>query len=161
MGDRVVSAQQYPRIPLIAWQLRSRRFPGPGLRALLARASNPPASAKYRGIGAAALTRDRVQWPQIRAQRLQEAFWRAEGGVGPLAGFPDHKPFSGAARRQLLTSEALHCPAPQDDRITRGRSPCGWGNRIVPARSPANIVSGGNMTFSRTDAFPGQRRLGM
>jgi hypothetical protein len=54
MGHRVVSAQQYPRIPLIARQLRSRRFPGPGLRALVARASNPPASAKHRGIGAAA-----------------------------------------------------------------------------------------------------------
>ena len=112
MGHRVVSAQQYPRIPLIARQLRSRRFPGPGLRALVARASNPPASAKYRGIGAAALTRDRVQWPQIRAQRLQEAFWRAEGGVGPLAGFPVHKSISGAARREPLTPKALHCPAP-------------------------------------------------
>jgi hypothetical protein len=54
MGHRVVSAQQYPRIPLIARQLRSRRFPGPGLRALMARASNPPASAKHRGIGATA-----------------------------------------------------------------------------------------------------------
>ena len=54
MGHRVVSAQQYPRIPLIAKQLRSRRFPGPGLRAWVARASNPPASAKHRGIGAAA-----------------------------------------------------------------------------------------------------------
>ena len=53
MGHRVVSAQQYPRIPLIARQLRSRRFPGPGLRALVARASNPPPSAKHRGIGAA------------------------------------------------------------------------------------------------------------
>jgi len=39
MGDRVVTAQQYPRIPLIARQLRSRRFLGPGLRALVARAS--------------------------------------------------------------------------------------------------------------------------
>jgi len=46
MGHRVVSAQQYLRIPLIARQLRSRRFHGPGLRALVARASNPPASAK-------------------------------------------------------------------------------------------------------------------
>jgi len=54
MRHRVVSAQQYPRIPLIARKLRSRRFPGPGLRALVARASNPPASAKHRGIGAAA-----------------------------------------------------------------------------------------------------------
>src|ERR1019366_6037237 len=54
MGHRVVSAQQDPRIPLIARHLRSRRFPGPGLRALVASASNPPASAKHRGIGAAA-----------------------------------------------------------------------------------------------------------
>ena len=54
MGHRVVSAQQYPRIPLIARQLRSRRSPGPGLRALVAGASNPPASAKHRGIGAGA-----------------------------------------------------------------------------------------------------------
>jgi hypothetical protein len=54
MGHRVVSAQQCPRIPLIARQLRSRRFPGPGLRALVASESNPPASAKHRGIGAAA-----------------------------------------------------------------------------------------------------------
>ena len=54
MGHRVVSAQQYPRIPLIARQLRSRRFREPGIRALAARASNPPASAKHRGIGAAA-----------------------------------------------------------------------------------------------------------
>ena len=54
MGHRVVSAQQYPRIPLITRQLRSRRFPGPGLRALVARASNPPARAKHRGIGVAA-----------------------------------------------------------------------------------------------------------
>ena len=54
MGHWVVSAQQYPRIPLIARQLRSRRFPGPGLRVLVTRASNPPASAKHRSIGAAA-----------------------------------------------------------------------------------------------------------
>ena len=54
MGHRVVSAQQHPLIPLIARQLLSRRFPGPGRRALVARASNPPASANHRGIGAAA-----------------------------------------------------------------------------------------------------------
>lgn len=77
-------------------------------------------------------TRPRVQWPQIRAQGLQERFCRAEGGIGPVAGFPGHKFLSGAARRQAQTGACSAATVPKPDRSAGLR----WSlKRLLPAFS--------------------------
>ena len=77
MGRRVASAQGFQRIPLIVRQLRSRGFAGSGRRAIVARAPNPQAGAKPRGIGAAAMMRELVGSSSFLPRALSEA--RNEG----------------------------------------------------------------------------------
>ena len=138
--------------------LRTRPAPTGSVN-LLVPVSNPR-SAPRRAGGRTNLRSDACCEPLLREMAPNSSpaspggIWEGRGQLAPpLAGFPGHKSLSGAARRQPPTAAALHSRSRQEDRITRGRSPCGWGNPIVPARSRAVLGCGGNIHSHEATPF--------